>query len=107
MIIYSVTVRVDEPIAQDWKKWMAEQHIPDVMATGKFLEYRMCQVMVETEEGGISYNIQYVCQDEETLNDYAKNHAPALQKDHNERYAGKFNAFRTMLEVIDHNSKAL
>lgn len=107
MIIYSVTVRVEENIAEEWKTWMVEQHIPDVMATGKFIEYRMCQVMVTTEEGGINYNIQYLCKDEETLNDYAKNHAPALQKDHNDKYAGKCNAFRTVLELVDHNSKGI
>jgi hypothetical protein len=32
---------------------------------------------------------------------YQENHAPALQKDHSEKYAGRFAAFRTFLSVIE------
>ncbi|MBT6516091.1 MAG: DUF4286 family protein, partial [Crocinitomicaceae bacterium] len=38
MIVYSVTVKVNQEIEENWLRWMKEVHIPDVMATGFFLE---------------------------------------------------------------------
>jgi hypothetical protein len=51
MIIYNVTVNVDEDVAVEWLQWMKETHIPDVMKTGMFLESRICRVLAE-EAGG-------------------------------------------------------
>jgi hypothetical protein len=36
---------------------------------------------------------------------YQEKHAPILQKDHSERYAGRFAAFRTFLTVIEEFKK--
>ena len=59
MIIYNVTVSlVDQSIHQDWLKWMKEIHIPNVLATGLFIENKIAKIHAE-EEGGISYSIQY------------------------------------------------
>jgi len=101
MIVYSVTVNVDESIHEDWLAWMVNKHIPDVMATGIFTEHRMLKVITRNEgEEGISYNIQYTCPSMADLHSYQVKHAPALQKEHTERYQDKFIAFRTLLETV-------
>ena len=99
MIIYNVTVNIDDSVREDWIKWMKEIHIPDVMATGYFIENRFCRIMVEEEQGS-SYSIQYRCANMADLNEYQRDHAPRLQKEHRERYEGKFVAFRTLLEEV-------
>ena len=99
MIIYNVTVNIDDSVREDWIKWMKEIHIPDVMATGYFIENRFCRIMVEEEQGS-SYSIQYRCANIADLNEYQRDHAPRLQKEHRERYEGKFVAFRTLLEEV-------
>jgi hypothetical protein len=53
------------------------------------------------EQMGITYSIQYLCDNDAVLQHYADNFAPKLQKDVKDRYEGKFNAFRTKLEVVD------
>lgn len=99
MIVYSVTVNVDEEIHQDWLAWMKNKHIPDVIATGIFTEYRMLRVISRNDgEEGTSYNIQYSCPSMADLHQYQAKHAPALQKEHSDRYENKFVAFRTLLE---------
>jgi hypothetical protein len=99
MIIYNVTVNIEKDVEQDWLRWMKEKHIPDVMKTGFFLENKICKVLVE-EEQGITYAIQYTCMSMEDLQSYQQKHAPGLQREHAERYKGKFVAFRTLLEII-------
>ena len=100
MIIYNVTVNVDSDVHEEWVRYMREEHIPDVLKTGCFLEARFTRVMVR-EEQGVTYSTQYLCESEEILQKYADDFAPALQKDHKDRFEGKFAAFRTMLEVVD------
>ena len=100
MIIYNVTVNIDHNVHDDWLDWMKQVHIPDVMATGLFLENKICKVLADQDEGGITYAIQYIAEDMETYERYQKEHAPRLQQEHSARYEGKFAAFRTLLEVV-------
>ncbi len=99
-VIYNVTISIDYEIHNDWLNWMISQHIPDVMNTGFFLDYKLSKIIGE-EQGGASYSIMYTAKDMAALNTYQAMHAPALQKEHTERYQGKFAAFRTLLEVVD------
>ena len=52
MILYNVTLKVDPQIHEEWKQWMCEVHIPDVMSTGLFKEYKMCKLLGLDEEDG-------------------------------------------------------
>jgi len=100
MIIYNVTVNIDNSVREDWLSWMQEVHIPDVMKTGYFLEYTLSEIMAESE-GGTSFSIQYLCNSMEDFEEYQRNNAPQLQKEHTERYMNKFAAFRTLLNVVN------
>jgi hypothetical protein len=100
MILYNVTVSIDPAIAEEWLAWMRSTHIPEVMATGCFVESRLSRVQGE-EEGGVTFAVTYLSPSQEKMDEYQQQHAPVLQKDHAERYAGKFAAFRTILSVIE------
>lgn len=104
MYIYNVTVNIEKDVHQEWLQWMKEVHIPDVLATGLFLDNRLCQVMVD-EEQGITYSIQYRFEDLDILRRYQELHAPKLQAEHQARFRDKFVAFRTILR-IDHEDQA-
>ncbi|MGQ0828114.1 MAG: DUF4286 family protein [Bacteroidota bacterium] len=99
MIIYNVTVNIDNDVREEWLQWMKNKHIPDVMATGYFSEYKICKVLVE-EEQGTTYSIQYTCAGMKDLEEYRSKHSPRLQKDVSDKYGDKLIAFRTLLEVI-------
>lgn len=100
MILYSVTVNIDHSVHADWVKWMKEVHIPDVMKTGIFSENRILRLLGDQDSGGVTYSIQYTCADLSAYEQYQKEYATALQKEHTERYRDKFVAFRTLLEFI-------
>ncbi len=100
MILYNVTVAIDPSVEKEWVNWMRSVHIPDVMATGCFIESRFSKVQTEEEEG-LSYAITYLCEHKELLEKYRNNYAPELQKEHSEKFNGRFAAFRTLLDVIE------
>ena len=101
MIVYNVTVNIEDDVHDEWLKWMKEKHIPDVMKTGCFMESRICKLIVNEENGTRSYSIQYTCNSMKEYDRYQKEHASCLQKEHSERYASKFVAFRTLMEVVE------
>lgn len=101
MILYNVTVSIDPEVHDEWLNWMKEVHIPDVLKTGMFIENKICRIHAE-EEGGKAYSIQYLLNSWDDYEMYQKEFAPALQEDHTKKYAGKFAAFRTLLEVVHH-----
>ena len=104
MILYNVTVSIDPSIEADFKTYMREQHIPDVLNTGRFMEARFCRVHGE-EEGGVTYATTYLAASQEELDTYQANEAKALQADFNQKWSGKFAAFRTLLTVVEEFKK--
>ena len=99
MIIYNVTINIEDDVHLEWVEWMKNEHIPRVMATGYFLDNRMCRLMLE-EETGTSYTIQYSLKNMTDYEEYQSLHAPALQKEVLDKYRDKFVAFRSLMEVV-------
>lgn len=98
--VYNVSVSVDLEIEEDWHKWMQNTHIPEVMETGYFLAHEFFKVLLNREEGIVTYSIQYRFAEMKDLQLYQAKEAPQLQAKHLERYGDKCVAFRTVLEKI-------
>jgi hypothetical protein len=101
MIIYSVTVQLPRELAPEWLSYMREEHIPDVMAAGYFLNYHIQRILdpvVDITQA--TYNIQYECESLTAYDKYQRLAAPALQKAHADRYGDQTTAFRTVLERL-------
>ena len=103
MFIYNVTINIDPSIHDKWLIWVKE-HIPKVLATGKFTEAKLTKVLVEEEMGGTTYSIQYRAKSREALDAYYKEDAEKLRTEGLKKFADKMLAFRTELEIIDEYS---
>lgn len=100
MIIYNVTVNIDESIHDEWLTWIKE-HIPQVLGTGKFDKATLTKVLVEEDMGGLTYSIQYRSYSREALDAYYKEDAPRFRSEAQKKFADKMLTFRTELEVLD------
>jgi len=100
MIIYNVTVNIEQSVHDEWLKWMKEVHIPDVMAKGVFTENRILRLIGDEDSGGSTYAIQYSCSSMDEFDRYERDFADELRKEHLERFRDKFVAFRTLLELV-------
>lgn len=101
MVLYNVTVNLDDDIEQDWISWMKEIHIPEVMQTGYFMEYRIMRMLSGTpDDTGKTYAIQYLAATLGHVEMYLEKAAPRLQRQSIIRYGTKLAVFRTVLEEI-------
>ncbi|NOY47282.1 MAG: DUF4286 family protein [Chlorobi bacterium] len=103
MIIYNVTINVDESIHDEWLIWI-KAHIPQVLATGKFTDAKLTKVLVDEELGGTTYSVQYRAKSREDLDNYYKFDADKLRNEGLAKFADKILAFRTELEIVDEYS---
>jgi hypothetical protein len=99
MVIYNVTVNINEEIQKDWLEWMKSVHIPEVMATGCFLDSRMMLLTEPKPEEGITYAIQYRLSSRQNLDRYFEHFSSDLQQSHTEKFKDQFVAFRTILDL--------
>lgn len=99
MIIYSVTVTIEAAIESEWLDWMRQVHVPDVLRTGCFAEATIYK-LVEPKSDDPTYVIQYQCSAMEEYQRYRDHFAAALQKEHSDRFSGRFRASRQILEEV-------
>jgi len=99
MIIYNITIIIDKEAENHWLDWMKNTHIPDVMQKELFIDCKISRVLAE-EAGGHTYAIAYSCQNIRDYEKYQNKFASKLQAEHRNKFAGKFVAYRTLLEVV-------
>jgi hypothetical protein len=103
MYIYNVTANIEASIHQEWLVWIKE-HIPKVLATGKFEKATLTRVLVEEDMGEVTYSIQYRSYSREALDAFYREDAPKFRSEAIKKFADKMLAFRTELQIIDEYS---
>ena len=101
MFIYNVTIKVEDSIADAWLQWLKEEHIPEVMATGCFEEYKIVRLLEIDDSEGPTYAVQYNALSKALYNRYIIKYADALRQKSYDRWGQKFMAFRSLMQIID------
>lgn len=98
MLIYNVTINIEESAHDRWLHWMKTEHIPAMLATGKFTKALLSKVLVEEEMGGVTYSVQYSVGSRETLQRYYAENAETLRAQN--PFLANCVVFRTELKII-------
>ncbi|MEO1653270.1 MAG: DUF4286 family protein, partial [Bacteroidota bacterium] len=61
MVLYNVTLNVEDSIRDEFVPWMKHTHIPAVMATGLFLDYKFLKLISNHGDsvGTSTFAVQY------------------------------------------------
>ncbi|MEO8210901.1 MAG: DUF4286 family protein [bacterium] len=100
MILYNVTINIDDSVHDEWLRWMKSEHIPEVLATGLFTGNKIFKIISKEKEEGNTYSIQYFLNSIDDYEKYLNEYASKLQTEHSEKYKDKFIAFRTLMESV-------
>ena len=99
-VIYNVTIKVEAAIAADWLRWLKEEHIPEVLATGCFTGQRVVRLLEVDDSEGLTYAVQYEAASKADYNRYIEQHAVRLRDRSFEKWGHRFIAFRSVMEVV-------
>jgi hypothetical protein len=100
MITYNISLKVEESVVDEWVEWMLTVHIPELMQTGCFTTYRLSRLLDQDEADGVTFSAQYDCLGMDQYNRYITEFAEEMRTKALAKFAGKFLAFRTVMETI-------
>ncbi len=100
MIVYNISVKVDNNIEQNWLVWQQHEHIPEIIATGLFSDCRLFKLLDHDHEESSTYVIQYSTDAREKYDQYVSIHAKKLQQKAFEKWGNSFIAFRSLMQQI-------
>ena len=101
MILYNVTVNIENDVEDEWLAWMKNDHIPKVLATGQFVDHKIYRLIGEIPNNGTTYSIQYFASSMQQIDTYLTKFATKLRDEHIQKFKDKHVAFRTVLELVD------
>jgi Domain of unknown function (DUF4286) len=101
MIIYNISVKINSAIETDWVQWQQQEHIPAIMASGQFSEYKFCKLLEQEDDDAATYIVQFVAASHEKYQHYIKHFAPSLRQKALDKWGDRFIAFRSVMEVIN------
>ena len=100
MILFNITIILDNEIHNEWLHWMKTRQIPDIMNTGCFVSNRLLHVLDSPNEG-VTYCVQYISDSLEKLNEFKQKHDHSIQAKLPEQFNNKLVLFSSVMEFID------
>ena len=100
MLIYNITYAVSPEICQEWLRWLQEEHIPEILATGHFERHQLLKLLELDESESLTYACQFYAQTEGHYRNYITESAPDLRLKANQRWGDQVIGFRTLMEIV-------
>ena len=100
MLLLNETIGIDKDVETEWIQWIKENHVPAVLRTGMFVDFRMYRVLHDQDDGSVSYSLQYFSNNLDNVQQYLEVFAPRIVEEHRRKFHNKHVAFRTLLEEI-------
>lgn len=101
MYTLNITTKVDDDIITDWLLWQKEVHIPALMETGCFQQYRFHKLLGQEEEDGKVYVLQLVAVSKDSYQYFREKFENDLKNDSFSKWGEKCFEFRSLLQNID------
>lgn len=96
MIVYEVNLAIDAEVADAYAAWLMP-HIDEILALDGFLGAEWFVVDAD-DPGRVRWCVQYRLRDRGALQAYLEEHAARLRGDGLDRFAGRFEATRRVLD---------
>lgn len=100
MFVYNITSKVNNSIAEDWLKWQKEEHIPEIIATNLFQDYKIYHLPELEDAESRTYTIQFFAIERSNYDSYIKNFAPGLKAEAFNKWGDQFISFRSLMEHV-------
>lgn len=100
MIIYNVTVNLNQAIAEKWILWLNKEHIPDIIQTGCFTHATILHLLEVDETDGPTFAVQYHAESKALYNRYIEKFAETMRKKAADKWGNQFIAFRSVMQVV-------
>lgn len=100
MFVYNTTIKITADIHQQWLRWLHDQHIPRLLATGKFTGHQLLRLREIDDTDGPTYALQLFIESKADYNAFKKLHEPAIVDGRQGIWGEKMFCFGTLMEIV-------
>lgn len=100
MILYNLTIKIEEDIEEEWLEWMQIEFIPKAMSTDTFSDHRLCRLLNLDELDGATYALQLFCKNMDQLKAFQNQEEQELQLKLVRKFPNRLVFFPTAMEVL-------
>lgn len=100
-IIYNVTTKAESAVAEEWLRWMKEEHIPELIATGCFISATILRLVEVDESDGPTYAVQYTALSKALYNRYIEKYSVEMRNKAIQKWGERVISFRSVLQVVN------
>ena len=101
MIVYNVTIKVNEIIKDEWLAWLKNEHIPEIIATGCFQQAVILRLLEVDDAEGPTFTVQYQAPSKAIYNLYIEKFSGKMKQKSFDRWGDKFIAFRSVMQIVN------
>ena len=101
MIVHNITIKIVPEIEEEWILWQQQEHIPAIMASGQFSQWKMFRLLEQDDTDGLTFVIQYFAPTLENYLRYIEEFAPGFRQKAFDKWGERFIAFNTVMEVVN------
>ena len=101
MILYNITVKIDDKIKDEWLEWISANYIPKVMSTELFNNYKIFRLLNEPDNDGLTFAIQFYTDTLSRFEIYLNDFANKINEEHKLKFNHQHVAFMTVLESVE------
>jgi len=101
VIVYNITIKIHPDIEAEWIRWQKEVHIPEILGTGMFDDYKMYRLLELDDADGLTFTIQYFAASWQSYQQYILHFSDILRKKAMDKWGSQFIAFRTVMELVN------
>ena len=101
MIIYNVTIKVQDSIHEEWLSWLREEHIPEIINTGCFTHANIMELLEINTSEGPTYAVQYIAESKALYNLYIENYSAEMRQKAFAKWGDQFIAFRSVMRIVN------
>lgn len=100
MILYNITVIVEDGLSDEWLSWMNESFIPTAMSSGLFQSSRLLRVLGSPNEGE-TFCLQFTCAELEAYNSFKDSYEKGLFEKLHGRFGNRLVSFNSLMELVN------
>jgi len=101
MIVYNISIKINKAIEEEWVRWQKTEHIPEVMSSRQFIDYKFYHLLEDEVTDSVIYIVQYFSPSMQEYNKYIDNFASGLRQKALDKWGNQFIAFRTIMQSVD------
>lgn len=101
MIIYNITTLVSWPIHDEWKEWMINEYLPELMSTKLFSHHQFVRLLEVDEDEGPTYALQLYLKNAVDFKSYRDKHLDDFQEKEKNAWGDYATSFASLMEVIN------